>query len=223
MQDLVPQERFEIEVLEKVNSGRLLNPLVFEGGSMLRLCYGLNRYSVDLDFSLVKEIDSDKFFKRCKDYLEKNYKVKDAANKFYTMLFELSSPYYPRSLKIEIRKEIKRIKIQEAIAYSKYSNIQVLVKTVSLPSMMDLKIRSFLDRGEIRDCFDTEFLLKRGINLDAPREVLKEIFKKIEGLTKRDYTVKLGALLEENERRYYSENNFKLLKLEIINRIGLTP
>ena len=112
---------------------------------MLRLCYGLNRYSVDLDFSLIKEINLDEFFKKCKDYLEKNYKIKDAANKFYTILFELSSPHYPRSLKIEIRKERKKVKIEEAIAYSRYSNIQVLVKTISLSSMMDLKIRSFID------------------------------------------------------------------------------
>jgi len=216
MQDLVLQERFEIEVLEGLNSSRLLNPLVFEGGSMLRLCYGLNRYSVDLDFSLIKEINLDEFFKKCKDYLEKNYKIKDAANKFYTILFELSSPHYPRSLKIEIRKERKKVKIEEAIAYSRYSNIQVLVKTISLSSMMNLKIRSFIDRGEIRDCFDIEFLLKRGIRLDAPPEVLKRVLTRIEGLTKRDYTVKLGALLEENERRYYTKNNFKLLKLEII-------
>ncbi|MBW1613396.1 MAG: nucleotidyl transferase AbiEii/AbiGii toxin family protein [Deltaproteobacteria bacterium] len=220
MQDLVLQEQFEIEVLEKLNSGRLLDPLVFEGGSMLRLCYGLNRYSVDLDFSLIKEIDSNKFFRRCKDYLEKRYKIKDTANTFYTIIFELSSPRYPRSLKIEVRKEGKNVKIEEAIAFSKYSNVQVLVKTISLPSMMDLKIRSFLDRGEIRDCFDIEFLLKRGISVDVSRETLKKVLTKIEGLSKRDYTVKLGALVEENERRYYIQNNFKTLKLEIINRIG---
>jgi len=219
MQDLVLQERFEIEVLEKLNSGRLLRPLVFEGGTMLRLCYGLNRYSVDLDFSLIKEIDSVKFFKKCKDYLDKHYKIKDAANKFYTILFELSSPRYPRNLKIEIRKEHKKVKIEEAIAYSKYSNIQVLVKTISLSSMMDLKIRSFLDRGEIRDCFDIEFLLKRGIRLNTSPTVLKKMLTKIESLTKRDYTVKLGALLEESERRYYIKNNFKLLKLEIIKEL----
>jgi len=41
-------------------------------------------------------------------------------------------------------------------------------------------------------------------------------------LTKRDYTVKLGALLEENERRYYTKNNFKLLKLEIIKFLYFT-
>jgi predicted nucleotidyltransferase component of viral defense system len=56
MQDLIQQERFELEVLERLNSRKMLTKLVFAGGSMLRLCYGLNRFSVDLDFWLVKKV-----------------------------------------------------------------------------------------------------------------------------------------------------------------------
>ena len=41
---------FEIEVFEKLKNERLIEPLVFGGGSMLRLCHELKRYSVDLDF-----------------------------------------------------------------------------------------------------------------------------------------------------------------------------
>ena len=43
-------EIFEIEVLEKLKNARLLDSLVFGGGTMLRLCHELKRYSVDLDF-----------------------------------------------------------------------------------------------------------------------------------------------------------------------------
>ena len=43
----------EIEVLDKLNSAKLLDPLVFGGDTMLRLCHELNRYSVDLDFWFV--------------------------------------------------------------------------------------------------------------------------------------------------------------------------
>jgi predicted nucleotidyltransferase component of viral defense system len=52
MQDLIKQEQFEIEVLDRLKSGRFLDNLIFTGGTMLRLCYGLNRFSVDLDFWL---------------------------------------------------------------------------------------------------------------------------------------------------------------------------
>ena len=47
-------EKFEIEVLDKMNSLKKLEPLVFGGGTMLRLCHELNRYSVDLDFWFIK-------------------------------------------------------------------------------------------------------------------------------------------------------------------------
>ena len=56
MDELKRHEIFEMEVLEKLNSGKFLEPLVFGGGTMLRLCYELDRYSVDLDFWFVKKV-----------------------------------------------------------------------------------------------------------------------------------------------------------------------
>ncbi|MCS7164428.1 MAG: nucleotidyl transferase AbiEii/AbiGii toxin family protein [Thermodesulfovibrio sp.] len=50
MQDSVKQEQFEIEVLDRLKSGKFLDSLIFTGGTMLRLCYGLNRFSFGLDF-----------------------------------------------------------------------------------------------------------------------------------------------------------------------------
>ena len=54
MDVLKNHEIFEIEVLEKLKNGNFLSPLVFGGGTMLRLCYELNRYSTDLDFWFIK-------------------------------------------------------------------------------------------------------------------------------------------------------------------------
>ena len=215
MQDLIKQEQFELEVLDKLNSKRLLNDLVFGGGTMLRLCYGLNRFSVDLDFWIIKDIDTDKLFNDLRDYLSGFYELTDSANKFYTLLFELRSNDYPRRLKIEIRKEKKIIKSGQAIAYSKYTNMQVFLKTITIEEMMKAKIAAFLERKEIRDVFDMEFLLKKGISLDASDKILKKVLKGIDYFNKKDYTVKLGALLEEEQRKYYTNENFKILKAAI--------
>lgn len=220
MQDLIKQEQLELEVLDRLHTGRFLNNLVLGGGTMLRLCFGLNRFSVDLDFWITKEIDIDKLFKDLKEHLAQLYSIKDAANKFYTLLFEIRSKDYPRSLKIEIRKEIKRIKTEQAIAYSRHSNMQVFLKVVSLKEMMEAKIGAFLERKEIRDLFDMEFLLKKGIDIDAPTETLEKILKGIDSLTRKDYTVKLGSLLEEEQRRYYINENFKILKSAIREKLS---
>jgi len=86
MQDLIKQEQFEIEVLDRLKSGRFLDNLIFTGGTMLRLCYGLNRFSVDLDFWLYKKIDTGKYFNQLKELLSKYYSIRDAENKFYLTL-----------------------------------------------------------------------------------------------------------------------------------------
>jgi predicted nucleotidyltransferase component of viral defense system len=219
MQDLIKQEQFELEVLDKLNSKKLLRELVFGGGTMLRLCFGLNRFSVDLDFWLVKKVNIDKLFKEMKEYLASLYKITDSADKFNTLLFEIKSKDYPRSLKIEIRKETKKITVEQAIAYSKYSNTQVFLGIVSLKDMMTAKIEAFLQRREIRDVFDIEFLFKKGVPLDASPEILRRILKEIDRLTKKDYTVKLSSILEPQERQYYTRENFKILKLAIKEKL----
>ena len=89
-------ERFEMEVLEKLKNSRLLDPLVFGGGTMLRLCYELQRYSADLDFWFVKETDVQAYAEGLKEYLESRYEVTDAQEKHFTLLFEIRSKQYPR-------------------------------------------------------------------------------------------------------------------------------
>jgi predicted nucleotidyltransferase component of viral defense system len=220
MQDLIKQEQFELEVLERLNSKKLLDNLLFGGGTMLRLCFGLNRYSVDLDFCMAKPLDETEYFQRIKDYLAGFYTVRDSANKFYTLLYEIKSKDYPRCLKIEIRKELKKVKSEKAIAYSKYSNAQVLLKVITLSEMMKSKIEAFLDRKEVRDAFDMEFLLKKGVELEASSETLGRLLTGIDALTRKDYAEKLASLLEAKERQYYRTENFKILKSAIQEKLN---
>jgi predicted nucleotidyltransferase component of viral defense system len=219
MQDLIKQEIFELEVLDKLNSKRFLNNLVFGGGTMLRLCFGLDRYSVDLDFWVTKEIDFKKLYQDLKEYLLQYYRVTDSKNKYYTILFELKSPDYPRSLMIEIRKEQKKIKVETAIAYSKNANIQVMVNHVSLKDMMKSKVQTFLNQNEIRDVYDIEFLYKKGIPIEEDKKTINALLQGIKKLSKNDYSVKLGSLLEAGKRKFYKENNFKLLIMHLNERL----
>lgn len=219
MQNLIKQEQFELEVLERLNSKKFLNNLVFGGGTMLRLCFDLNRFSVDLDFWLIRKVNINNLYKNLKSYLSQYYTLSDSENKFYTLLYELKSINYPRRLKIEIRKEIKKVETEKAIAYSQYTNTQILLNVVSLKAMMTSKIQTFLERNEIRDLFDIEFLMKKGINLPEANKILKKLLQGVNSLTKRDYTVKLGSLLEDSQRKYYNSENFKILKLAINEKL----
>ncbi len=106
-------EEFEIEVLDKMNSAKLLEPLVFGGGSMLRLCHELNRYSVDLDFWFVKKILPHEYYDKVRNAIVKDYEITDSQMKHYTLLLELRSAFYPNRLKIEIRREMKDCDFQK--------------------------------------------------------------------------------------------------------------
>lgn len=208
------QERFELEVLDRLNSGKFLTHIVFCGGTMLRLCHNFNRFSVDLDFWVIKELKPG-FFENMKAYLAKHYDIKDSAKKFHAIFFELRSHAYPMSLKLEIRREVKKIHVEQLIAYSKYANTQVFLRAVSLSDMMESKLEAFLDRQEIRDVFDMEFLFKKGVPLEASDDTLREVLRLINAFSRRDYTIKLGSLLEKEQREYYSVENFKILKGEL--------
>ena len=104
MQDLQDLEKLEIEVLELLNSIKVIDYLYFGGGTMLRLCHNLNRFSTDLDFWLDTSIDSKIIFKKLQNGLSGNYSILDSANKRNTILFQFRTQTITRSLKIEIRK-----------------------------------------------------------------------------------------------------------------------
>lgn len=201
-----------MEVLDRLNSARLLDKLIFGGGTMLRLCFGLDRFSVDLDFWLYKAETGEKLFTDLQSCLRPFYTIEDGADKFHTLLIELKKPEYPRSLKLEIRKHVEKVHTEKAIAFSKYATTQVILRVIALPDMMTSKISAFLDRKEIRDAYDLEFLVKRGVELKGPEENLVQINELIAGLRPQDYTVKLSSLLEPEQRQYYRTENFKILK-----------
>jgi len=219
MQDLIQQERFEMEVLDYLNSGQFLRFLVFCGGTMLRLCHGLDRYSVDLDFWLRDAEKGSSLLQQLSASLSRVYRLKDVAEKHHTLLVEFRSPIYPRSLKIEIRKRNDKYVTESAIAYSPHSTRQVLVQVPTLREMMAAKTAAFLDRGEVRDAYDMEFLVKRGMEPVGDKESMAAILARIEALSKRDYSVKLGSLLDASKREYYREHNFRILKAAIGERI----
>jgi len=221
MQDLIKQEQFELEVLDRLKSGRFLDRLVFGGGTMLRLCFGLDRYSVDLDFWILPGAASGKkgethshkvWFSELQQFLARFYEIRDAMEKFHTLIVELKSSDYPRSLKLEMRKGVDIIKTDSAIAYSRFSTLQVYVRTIPLQEIMMSKIDAFLQRKEIRDAYDLEFLVKKGVKADITPEKAERILAVVDALSPQDYNVKLSSLLEADQRAHYRENNFRILK-----------
>ena len=220
MQALQDLEIFEIEVLELLNSIKVLDKLYFGGGTMLRLCHNLNRYSTDLDFWLDLKEDSKAVYAAVKKVFSENYRMIDSANKKFTLLFEIKTPSINRSLKIEIRKEQTNFEWERKIAFSKHTNKQVMVKGLTLQQMMINKFEALLSRKLIRDAFDIEFLLMRGVGISSAKSDLESALQIINNFKDQEYKVTLGSILEEKDRKFYLENRFKLLKEELTRIIS---
>jgi len=220
MEILDRHEVFEIEILDRLNSAKLLDPLVFGGGTMLRLCHELNRYSVDLDFWFIRKTAQKAFLGKLIELLGQGYEITDAQVKRFTLLIEVRTGNYPKRLKIEIRRDLKECDYQTKIAFSRFSTKQVLLKAHSLEQTMKNKIEALLSRGEIRDCFDIEFMLRRGTDLPVLSvKRLGELRKRAAGFKDADFKVKLGSIVDVSARAYYVQNRFSYL-IERLNAIA---
>ncbi|MCF8111121.1 MAG: nucleotidyl transferase AbiEii/AbiGii toxin family protein [Desulfobacteraceae bacterium] len=155
------------------------------------------------------------------DILEKQFEITGEQIKYYTIILELLSPLYPRRLKIEIRRGQKTCDFQRKIAFSRFSTLQVVLRAHTLDQTIKNKVDAFLDRAEIRDCFDIEFLLRRGVDLpEMPDEELRKFKAGLNRFKDRDFRVTLGSILEPDMREYYVASGFSYLKEKLNARKG---
>ena len=216
MSVLEQHEIFEIEVLDKLKNGGVLQALVFGGGTMLRLCHEMKRFSADLAFWKITEMDNNKLFLGLQNLLSKDYEITDAQIKHYTILVEIRSSHFPKRLKIVIRREPKDCDFEQKIAYSPFSTLQVLVRAHTLRQALEYKIAALLDRGEIRDAFDIEFILRQGTPLPKIAESQKRfLMRQLDKFKPQDFKVTLGSVIDKDLRSYYIKHGFSFLKQKI--------
>ena len=87
--------------------------------------------------------------------------------------------------------------------------------------MMKNKIEAIIERKEIRDGFDIEFMLRRGINFpELTTKRLLQLKNVIEGFTEKEFKVTLGSVLESDIREYYISNRFGYLLETLSIKIG---
>ena len=213
MKRLEDHESFEMAFLNQLASRRLTGSLVFGGGTMLRLCHELPRYSLDLDFWFYSETHFNDFFTRLRDAASPVYEITDAQEKFHSLLLELSRARGTTKLKIEVRKRVAPAGSSEnKIAYSPHFPVQVLVRGFTLKQMFKNKVSALIERGEIRDAFDLEFLLRKGIQPNLTDEEMNAVVKRLKGFKKKDFDVKLGSIVLPDLREYYRVNRFSFLE-----------
>ena len=169
--------------------------LIFTGGSALRICYGLNRLSEDLDFDLEQgeKIDKERLVKDALDYFKKRLDfpkieatISGKEKKIYlkfSILYDLGLARKPESeklyVKLEIAENISKYYQTEFIPVSKF-NLNFVVRIYTLETMMASKIIALLKRTfrkgrgdkitfKGRDYYDLLWFLQKGISPETKR------------------------------------------------------
>lgn len=156
-------------VLKAIYEDTFLGPIFgLKGGTLLYILYNLPRFSVDLDFDLLKESDEKKVLDRIGKLLKDFGTVEQLTNKKYTLFGLVNYEKGQQSLKIEISKRNLGSK------YEVTNYLGVPIQTMVKGDIFANKLTALLTRKKPanRDIFDTWFMLKN--NWDVNWELVEE-------------------------------------------------
>jgi predicted nucleotidyltransferase component of viral defense system len=185
---------------------------VFKGGTCLRICFGLERASEDLDFSINIPLDkAKKIIKQClKDfeYLNIEYKIYSEKEFKGNLRLEIrfNGPIYTgnknssNTLKIDLNKQ-KSKNTEARVVQKLFSDIPLFtINVLAEKEILAEKIRALINRSEPRDFYDLWVLFNKNVEINKPliKEKLKEEksrFSKIKYPSKQEYETSLKNLV----------------------------
>ena len=229
MRPVIEKELLHYDLLFALDKQGLLDKLVFQGGTSLRLCYGSSRFSEDLDFTGGYDFTTSKLLdmKECiETYIASRYglevSVKEPA--------EISAEPESQDIKVDkwqiaittspTRKDLPKQKIKIEVcnipSYTKTPQAlnanydflpdgygDLLIMTESLDEIMADKLISLVNTTRYvrhRDIWDLRWLKQRGCSINK-----QFILSKINDYKIIDYPEKLKATIANIEKIIFSE------------------
>ncbi|PLJ78411.1 nucleotidyl transferase AbiEii/AbiGii toxin family protein [Infirmifilum sp. SLHALR2] len=153
-------------------------PLVAKGGTYLWLFHGLNRFSEDLDFTQVGEIEPGDLeeVRLSLELFGVRSTLKVLEDDRFTLTFRVDArgPLATSDkdlcrVRVDIsRREPLRLPPIQVVLDEPFYGIPIIfLKGMDLREVLAEKIRAALVRGEARDVYDAWFLIRKGVELDA--------------------------------------------------------
>jgi len=169
--DNVLKEHYQIYILDELYKSSFGNNLVFKGGTALKLAYNSIRFSEDLDFSILNNIDYNDFKKTIESTVNKfsGSRIQDIYDKYNTLyakiVFSIDFKPIPIGIKIEINKNKGKIDFKHSVGLlkSSFNNIEVVAKIFTLEAILKDKME-ILESGvrrQPRDLFDAWYICQK--------------------------------------------------------------
>ena len=210
--DTAKHKNILIKILKDIYTDPTISPILgFKGGTAATFFYGLDRFSVDLDFDLLDSDKEDYVFDRLKSIIENYGTLKEARKKRFNLLYVLSyddKDINAQNVKIEINRR------EFGSKYSVESFLGISMQVMVKEDMAAHKLCAMYERiGKTnRDIFDVQFFLShdwpvnKKIVEDRMGVSYADFLKKcIEGLEKFDdnnILSGMGELLTEKQKAW---------------------
>jgi predicted nucleotidyltransferase component of viral defense system len=224
--DIAKHKTILFQILKDIYTDTSISPFLgFKGGTAALMFYGLDRFSVDLDFDLVDESQEKFVFDRVIQIVEKIGILKEAHKKHFNLFCLISYEDKARNIKIEINRR------QFGSRYEIKTYLGVSMKVMVLEDMFAHKLMAMHERIDEtgRDIYDVWFYLKmrspinKSIVENRAGMPFEELIKKcIEQLGKKDNRTVLhglGELLTPGQKDWarakLKEETTALLKLRV--------
>lgn len=211
------------------------NSLIFKGGTALAKAYNLDRFSNDLDFNIIKDINTDMLCVQLKEEIKEFGIISDikkdrGISKSIRYILIIEGPLYNGNLnskcsivldfsfreKTIFPAELKKINHQ-------LNEIPIFeINVMDIREIFTEKIRAIMTRKKARDLYDAYYLFKQNIllNLELINEKLKYYNEKF-SFKKFNDKVNEKEAIWNNELKLLIKNvpEFSLVKKELIKFI----
>ncbi|MBW7887470.1 MAG: nucleotidyl transferase AbiEii/AbiGii toxin family protein [Bacteroidetes bacterium] len=207
--DINKHKFFLLQILKDIYSDiELANSLGFKGGTALMFFYDLPRFSVDLDFNLLKLEKEKEVYQKVCAILLKHGTIDDEAQKFFGTIIVLDYGVGERKLKIEISNRV----FDNHYEIRNYMGINIRVMTIA--DMFAHKLCALLDRSEMtnRDIFDCWFFMEKRtpINknlvenrMEKPFAVyVQECIERLNTISDKKLLSGIGDLVDEKMKNF---------------------
>lgn len=196
MRPVVEKELLHYDILFALDSEELLDGLTFQGGTSLRLCYGAQRFSEDLDFVCGRDFDVTQLtgIKGCIErFLAKRYGLAVSVKEPKDLTLERDSrrvEVHKWQIRVvtaptrrDLPKQMIKVEIANVPAYTRVPRVlrenydflpdgygDLIILTESLDEIMADKVVSLVDCTayiRYRDIWDLHWLQRQGAEYNA--------------------------------------------------------
>lgn len=224
--DISTHKTILFQILKDIYSDTSIGPFLgFKGGTAALMFYGLDRFSVDLDFDLLDESQEDVIFERVTEITAKYGTIREANRKRFGIFYVLSYGDAARHIKVEIN----RRQFGSRYEIKTYLGVSMLVMVPE--DIFAHKLMAMHERiGKTsRDIYDVWFFLRQrfpinqqivqersGMSFD---ELVQTCIRQLEKLSNRHILDGVGELLTPSQKDWAKaklrEETISLLQLRI--------